>query len=421
MKRTSYQYLAALLLLHAFSVVDAQSSTPVPTPQAEHVITVGKAAHKFAPDLVRAAVGDLITFEFYPTNHSVVRGALDFPCIPYEKVTPEVTGFFGGFHPVKTIPKDPPRWSVVVNDTNPIFFYCSAPDSCNVWGMVGVINPAQDSDLDKYRSGSKNASYVLQPGQDWPSEAESNTAAVHSPTIPPTSSSTGPTSAAEVTITASPTHSPAAGNTQSLSTGGIAGVAIGAAAVVGLIGGLFFFLGRKKSAPPATPAPEKPISAAYPSPHPSTFSAFRPGVDPAYGFPGYAPPDPRSFPPRSVGTTSPLGDDYKPYGGWRESRQSTLRGGRPVEIDSDGRDQDERERESWVAGGYTSPGPGVYPQQVPSPPGVYPPQGPPPPQGWYPVPGPPSGRGPPSTTTVEPSSNNGGSVEPLRPGRDESR
>lgn len=45
-------------------------------------------------------------FEFYPTNHSVVRGALDYPCIPYEKVIPEVDGFFAGFHPVKTIPKD---------------------------------------------------------------------------------------------------------------------------------------------------------------------------------------------------------------------------------------------------------------------------------------------------------------------------
>lgn len=50
-------------------------------------------------------------------------------------------GFFGGFHPVDAILADPPSWSVRINDSDPIFVYCSAPGSCINYGMVAVINP----------------------------------------------------------------------------------------------------------------------------------------------------------------------------------------------------------------------------------------------------------------------------------------
>ncbi|KAA8911995.1 hypothetical protein FN846DRAFT_997864 [Sphaerosporella brunnea] len=271
----------------------------------EHIVTVGKAAHRFDPDTVYAAVGDVITYEFYPTNHSVVRGAWDFPCIPYELVTPQVNGFFAGFHPVKTIQNNPPRWSVTVNDTNPIFFYCSAPDSCNHWGMVGVVNPRQDQPLDTYRAEAKNASFVLQPGDSWPSEAQGVTTVPGSPTF---ATATSPPA---VTVTASNTPTPTqstATHTSSLSVGGIAGIAIGAVGVVALIGGLFFFLGRTKSQPPPPPPPaatyekQGPVSYIAPmSPPPPPF------IDRQLAYRAYS-PDPRAFPPQA------LADDK-----WREN------------------------------------------------------------------------------------------------------
>ena len=50
-------------------------------------------------------------------------------------------GFFSGFHPVDAFLDDPPKWSIRINDTSPIFFYCSGPIACIEKQMVGVINP----------------------------------------------------------------------------------------------------------------------------------------------------------------------------------------------------------------------------------------------------------------------------------------
>jgi plastocyanin len=55
--------------------VSAQSS-PTSTssaPAATWTVGVGRGDHKFEPDLVQASVGDIIQFDFFPPNHSVVR------------------------------------------------------------------------------------------------------------------------------------------------------------------------------------------------------------------------------------------------------------------------------------------------------------------------------------------------------------
>ena len=68
--------------------------------------------------------------DFYPANHSVARAEYLYPCIPYELVNPGKMGFFSGFHPVDAILSDPPTWQVKINDSLPIFYYCTAPGSC---------------------------------------------------------------------------------------------------------------------------------------------------------------------------------------------------------------------------------------------------------------------------------------------------
>ncbi len=42
-------------------------------------------------------------FQFYPTNHSVVRAEYHSPCIPYELTGRDKVGFFSGYHPVDAI------------------------------------------------------------------------------------------------------------------------------------------------------------------------------------------------------------------------------------------------------------------------------------------------------------------------------
>jgi plastocyanin len=69
-----------------------------------HTIRVGFAgSHVFDPTTTTADVGDLVVFEFFPTNHSVVRGEYTGseacgssqcnPCVPYELIHPGQTGF----------------------------------------------------------------------------------------------------------------------------------------------------------------------------------------------------------------------------------------------------------------------------------------------------------------------------------------
>ncbi|KAI2483607.1 hypothetical protein Ptr902_05924 [Pyrenophora tritici-repentis] len=131
-----------------------QSSSPLPTSTISsttsstssaaaqtHTIQVGLADHIFKPDTTVANIGDTIEFDFYPLNHSVVRAEYGFPCIPYEMIGNNKKGFFSGFKPVNAILSSPPTYRIRINDTNPVFFYCSAPGSCLNYGMVGAINP----------------------------------------------------------------------------------------------------------------------------------------------------------------------------------------------------------------------------------------------------------------------------------------
>ena len=117
------------------------------------------------PDVVQAEVGDYVEFQFYPTNHSVVRAAYKYPCIPFELVETDKVGFFSGFYPVDAILDKPPTWKIRVNDTDPIFYYCSAPGSCINYSMVGVVNPNATTSLEVQRDSAKQSSFMLQPGQ----------------------------------------------------------------------------------------------------------------------------------------------------------------------------------------------------------------------------------------------------------------
>lgn len=62
----------------------AGTSTSTSTGIATHTIQVGPKSdpHQYVPTEITANVGDIVVFEFYPTNHSVVKADYLAPCVP---------------------------------------------------------------------------------------------------------------------------------------------------------------------------------------------------------------------------------------------------------------------------------------------------------------------------------------------------
>ena len=115
------------------------------SPEASITMYVVKVSNKnadltFEPASLKAPVGSLVQFQFYPKNHSVVQAAFTNPCEPINNVMSNVTGFFSGYMPTKPDAPIKPGFTIPIKDTKPIWYYCSQAKHCQA-GMVGVINP----------------------------------------------------------------------------------------------------------------------------------------------------------------------------------------------------------------------------------------------------------------------------------------
>ncbi|KAB2099608.1 hypothetical protein AG0111_0g12077 [Alternaria gaisen] len=121
-----------------------------------------------------------------------------------------------------------PTFNITIGDNSPIWFYCTAHDSCHPNGMVGVINPAKGQSIDTQKSAAINADYQLLPGQSWPAEGSS-------PGSQPSS-------------TSSPSKN---SKSQKVPGGAIAGIVIGILLATVLIAALVFVVrrARQRNAP----------------------------------------------------------------------------------------------------------------------------------------------------------------------------
>ncbi|KAL2271141.1 hypothetical protein VTJ83DRAFT_512 [Remersonia thermophila] len=252
------QILRLLFVLagSATAQVDIHTSTQLPTPMADNApsspsttatsssskgpatvtIAVGANGHFFTPTEATANVGDIIKFNFYPGGHRVARAAFGWPCIPYEYANINKPGFYTGIFTPQVVSNDPPSYSVRVNDTEPIFFYCAAPGSCIDYHMIGVINPNATHTLAKQLEYARNTTYQLAPGEPFPSESAHPRPSPTAGTAPDAAGSSG-----------SEQGSSSSGDNggSSLSAGAIAGIAIGGAAVLVLAGALLYICGRR--------------------------------------------------------------------------------------------------------------------------------------------------------------------------------
>jgi len=124
---------------------------------ANYDVKVGKnSTLTFSPNTTTAAVGDTVTFHYYPMKHSVVQAAFASPCEPL------AGGFFSGFVPTSS-GESTTTFMITVNDTKPIWFYCSQAKHCQS-GMVGAINAATTGNtIEKFIAAAASASNNTTP------------------------------------------------------------------------------------------------------------------------------------------------------------------------------------------------------------------------------------------------------------------
>ncbi|KAK3312199.1 hypothetical protein B0H66DRAFT_395551 [Apodospora peruviana] len=189
-------------------------------------IDVGQTGLSFTPDSVTAAKGDVLEYHFHaPLPHSVTMGDFSTPCNPAK-----TGGFYSGV--VQTASGENTNvFSVTVNSTDPIFFYCTVPGHCPA-GMSGVVNPSSAQTLATYQKNSQSANVVAPP-------------AAFGGTLGPASASTSSTStSAGATASPSPTNGGGGGAYGGFgggSTGGNSGsAAVGVSFVhfVGVLGAM---------------------------------------------------------------------------------------------------------------------------------------------------------------------------------------
>lgn len=60
----------------------ASSSATATNGTQVHIVTVGYLSWQFNPDTIIAKVGDVVQFQFFPPNHTVVRAEYECECKP---------------------------------------------------------------------------------------------------------------------------------------------------------------------------------------------------------------------------------------------------------------------------------------------------------------------------------------------------
>ncbi|KAL6708308.1 hypothetical protein ACN47E_003232 [Coniothyrium glycines] len=204
------------------TVTTSASSATASRGAQVHTIKAGAGGFKFTPQSIsNVSVGDIITFEFYPPDHSVARAAFGSACVPYEYTGKNKVGFWSETQWVNNT-DEITYWNLTINDTAPIFFYCAAPNSCTGQHMVGAINPNATQTIDEQIKAAIEADFQVEPGQPVPAEASS-------------------------TLVNAPTSTPPSTAPHKLSGGAIAGIVIGCIVFLAICAALFYLVGRSKT------------------------------------------------------------------------------------------------------------------------------------------------------------------------------
>lgn len=92
----------------------------------------------YYPNNLVAAKGDMVQFQFAPANHTVTQSTFDNPCAPIASHS-NITGLSSGYMPVSASAEMTPTYTIMINDTKPMWLYCAQGKHCQN-GMTMVIN-----------------------------------------------------------------------------------------------------------------------------------------------------------------------------------------------------------------------------------------------------------------------------------------
>ncbi|KAG5648102.1 hypothetical protein DXG03_007137 [Asterophora parasitica] len=132
---------------------DSYPGSPDPTPiSAEgaihRVIVGGPGKLVFDPPFVAAQPRDTVVFEFRQKNHTVTQSSFADPCRKLASGGFDSDLFSVSVPVPDSTTSDYPTWSVVVNDTAPVWAYCRQKTPVSHCGaaMVFAINPVETSE-----------------------------------------------------------------------------------------------------------------------------------------------------------------------------------------------------------------------------------------------------------------------------------
>lgn len=124
----------------------AALASVIPALAANITVIVGAGADGtpglvFNPQVITAAVGDLINFEFHGGNHTVTQSSFANPCTQQFNTVTQQNGFTSPFMPYDAASGQIGVFTLEVTQTaNPIWFFCARKPHCK-GGMYGAINP----------------------------------------------------------------------------------------------------------------------------------------------------------------------------------------------------------------------------------------------------------------------------------------
>ncbi|KAF7367601.1 hypothetical protein MSAN_00823400 [Mycena sanguinolenta] len=129
------------------TVYTSYDGTPAPTfapgGPVNHLIKVGIDGLSYTPSNISAAIGDTVTFEFHPKNHTVTQSSFSQPCVSLTETSKSgQVGFKSGFQFVADNATTFPTFNITINDTSPVWAYCGQVGHCQA-GMVFAINAVE--------------------------------------------------------------------------------------------------------------------------------------------------------------------------------------------------------------------------------------------------------------------------------------
>jgi len=181
-----------------------------------HVVRVASTSGQlqYFPNSVTAAVGDMVQFQCAAGNHTVTQSTFDQPCEPIHQNNAAVEGFFSGFQPVTAGGAQAPTFTILVNNTTPIWVYCSQGQHCQK-GMNLVIN--ENTKANASRSLSAYTALAAKASANLPGSTIDGGSVGSAPSNS-TSSSGSSGSSGSAGSTGSPTSSGSSSQTSSPST-----------------------------------------------------------------------------------------------------------------------------------------------------------------------------------------------------------